>query len=82
VLSLNFRKALFSQESGEVPDFPVDDHASEPGGADPAVDRSDARISTDPLVYGTVSRGNRRSIMPASSLTLPDEQDRSPPAQS
>lgn len=79
VLSLNFRKALFSQESGEVPVFLAT--ITHPSLAAPIRLSTDptSRITTDPLVYGTVSRGNT-FLYAGIDLTLPDEQDRSPPA--
>jgi len=78
-LSLNFRKALFAQESGEIPIFLLT--ITHPDLADPIYSSTDAtaRLSTDPLTYGTISRGTT-FFYAASSVTLPDEQDKSPPA--
>lgn len=78
VLSLNFRKALFSQESGEVPVFLAT--ITHPSLSAPIRLSTDptSRISTDPLVYGTVSRGDT-FFYAGIDLTLPDEQDRAPP---
>lgn len=79
VLSLNFRQALFSQESGEVPIFLLT--VTHPALTDPILLSTDptARLSTDPLVYGTVSRG-QDFLYAGVDITLPDEQDRTPPA--
>lgn len=79
VLSLNFRKALFSQESGEVPIFLLT--ITHPQLDEPVLLSTDptTRITTDPLVYGTVSRGETY-VYAGVDITLPDEQDRSPPS--
>ena len=78
-LSLNFRKAIFAQESGEIPIFVLT--ITHPDLDDPIYLSTDAttRLSTDPLTYGTISRGITY-LYAASSVTLPDEQDKSPPA--
>lgn len=78
VLSLNFRNALFAQESGEVPIFLLT--ITHPQLAEPILLTTDPteRITTDPLVYGTVSRGNTY-LFAGVDITLPDEQDKSPP---
>jgi Domain of unknown function (DUF1833) len=79
VLSLNFRKALFSQESGEVVIFLLT--ITHPSLATPILLSTDptARITTDPLVYGTVSRGNT-FLYAGIDVSLPDELDRTAPA--
>lgn len=79
VLSLNFRKALFAQESGEVPIFLLT--ITHPSLDAPVLLSTDptARITTDPLVYGTVSRA-QTFLYGGVNITLPDEQDRSAPA--
>jgi hypothetical protein len=79
VLSLNFRKALFSQESGEVPIFLLT--ISHPFLSQPILLSTDptTRISTDPLVYGTVSRATT-FLYAGIDVALPDEQDRTAPA--
>jgi uncharacterized protein DUF1833 len=78
ILSLNFRKALFSQESGEVPIFLLT--ITHPSLATPILLSTDptSRISTDPLVYGTVSRSST-FLYAGVDISLPDEQERSPP---
>jgi hypothetical protein len=78
-LSLNFRQALFAQESGEIPIFLLT--ITHPDLPDPIYQSTDAtvRLSNDPLTYGTISRGVT-FLCAAASVTLPDEQDKSPPA--
>lgn len=78
VLSLNFREALFSQESSEVPIFLLTiTHPS----IDPIYLSTDPteRYSTDPLGYRTVSRSTN-FLYAGIEVTIPDEQDKSPPA--
>lgn len=78
-LSLNFRRGMFAQESGEVPIFLLTiNHASL---TTPFLLSTDAttRLSTSPLAYGTVSRSNTYSYAGV-ELTLPDELDRGAPA--
>ena len=55
-LSLNFRQALFAQESGEIPIFLLT--ITHPDLPDPIYQSTDAtvRLSTYPLTYGTISR--------------------------
>ncbi|KGT75790.1 hypothetical protein MA20_31835 [Bradyrhizobium japonicum] len=79
VLSLNFRHALFAQESGEVPIFLLT--ITHPELVDPIRLTTDAteRKSNDPLIYRTMSRGDE-FIYAGVDITIPDEQDRSPPA--
>lgn len=79
VLSLNFRTALFAQESSEVPIFLLT--ITHPDLDDPVLLSTDptSRITTDPLVYGTVSRG-QTFLYAGVDVTLPDEQDRAPPS--
>lgn len=79
VLSLNFREALFNQESGEVPIFLLT--ITHPDLDDPIYLTTDAteRLGTDPLTYGTVSRGIT-FLYAGIDVTIPDEQDKSPPA--
>jgi hypothetical protein len=79
VLSLNFRNALFAQESGEVPVFLLTithDELAEPIRltTDPTERKSDT-----PLVYRTMSRGDEY-LYAGVDLTLPNDQDKSPPA--
>lgn len=78
-VSLNFRRALFAQEAAEVPIFLLT--ISHPTLAAPILLTTDptTRITTDPLVYGTISRGNT-FLYAAVDLQLPDEQDGSAPA--
>lgn len=77
-ISLTFRTAMNAEETGEVPvllltitheDLPSPIRLS----SDPT-----ARLSTDPLLYGTVSRGNQFLFLPFSAI-LPDDKDESPP---
>lgn len=79
VLSLNFREALFAQQSGEVPIFLLT--ITHPQLATPILLSTDptTRISDEPLVYGTSSR-LLQYLYAGIDLSLPDEQDRSPPA--
>jgi hypothetical protein len=79
VLSLNFRSALFSQESSEVVIFLLT--ITHPSLAAPILLSTDpsARITTDPLVYGTASRGST-FLYAGIDVSLPDEQDRTAPA--
>lgn len=77
LLSLNFRKALFSQETAEVPIFLLTithESLAEP-----------IRLSTDPTTrlsdlptYGTVSRGETYQFAGV-DVTIPDEQDQQAP---
>lgn len=79
VLSLNFRKAIFGQESGEVPIFLLT--ISHEDLDEPIYLTTDAteRLGTDPLTYGTLSRGIT-FLYAGIDITIPDEQDKSPPA--
>ena len=79
VLSLNFREAIFGQESGEVPIFLLT--ITHPQLDEPIYLTTDAteRLGTDPLVYGTLSRGVTY-LYAGIEVTIPDEQDKSPPA--
>lgn len=79
ILSLNLRKAMFSQESSEVPIFLLTITHSQL--ASPILLSTDAtsRITTDPLVYGTQSRG-KTFLYAGIDITLPDDTDKSPPA--
>ncbi len=78
VLSLNFRKELFAQESGQVPIFLL--MITHPSLADPIRLSTDPteRFSTDPLMYRTQSRGMDFLYLGV-EVTIPDEQDQSPP---
>lgn len=79
VLSLNFRQALFAQESGEVPIFLLTiTHASLAAPIYLTTDPTE-RYSTDPLGYRTVSR-SINFLYAGVDVTIPDEQDKSPPA--
>lgn len=80
VLSLNFREALFAQESGEVPIFlmTITHPALVDGPIRLSTDPTE-RLSTTPLKYGTTSRGDVY-LYAGVDFTLPDEQDKSPPA--
>lgn len=76
---MNFRNALFSQESSEIPIFLLT--ITHPSLITPIYISTDAtaRISTDPLIYGTVSR-TIQFLYTSAYVTLPDEQDKLPPA--
>jgi hypothetical protein len=79
ILSLNFRTALFGPESGEIPIFLV--KITHPSLGAPIYLSTDAttRLTTDPLTYGTVSNGITY-LYAGIDVTLPDEQDKTPPA--
>lgn len=79
ILSLNFRQALFSQESGEVPIFLLT--ITHPSLDAPIYLSTDAteRFSETPLMYRTQSRGVD-FLYAGIDITIPDEQDKSPPA--
>lgn len=79
ILSLNLRTAMFSQESAEVPIFLLT--ITHPELPDPIYLTTDAteRFSTDPLMYRTRSRGID-FLYAGVDITIPDEQDKSPPA--
>lgn len=78
-LSLNMRDALFSQESGEVLIFLLTiDHETLDVPFRLSTDRT-TRVSTDPLTYKTASRGNDY-IYAGVGITMPEEQDKSPPS--
>ncbi|MGM4891272.1 DUF1833 family protein [Tardiphaga sp. 839_C3_N1_4] len=79
MLSLNLREALFGQESGEVPIFLLE--ITHPELPEPIFLTTDptTRLGTDPLAYGTISRGNTY-LYAGIEVTIPDEQDKSPPA--
>jgi hypothetical protein len=79
VLSLNFRQALFSQESGEVPIFLLT--ITHPSLTDPIYLSTDptTRYQDLPPAYRTVSR-TIDFLYAGVDVTIPDEQDKSPPA--
>lgn len=79
VLSLNFRKALFSQESGEVPIFLLTIRHEQLD--DPIYLTTDptTRYQDVPPAYRTVSR-SINFLYAGVEVTIPDEQDKSPPA--
>jgi hypothetical protein len=79
VLSLNFRQALFSQESGEVPIFLLTITHDELDAPIYLTTDPTTRLSDDPLIYGTTSRGIE-FLYAGVDVTLPDEQDKAPPA--
>lgn len=80
VLSLNFRKALFSQEgNGEVPIFLLTiTHPSLTAPILLSTDPTD-RFQDLPPAYRTVSRGID-FLYAGIDVTIPDEQDKTPPA--
>lgn len=76
--STAFREAAFAQETGEVLVCLLTvTHATM---AEPIRLSSDAteRLSTDPLTYGTISRGNPYLFLPF-EFTLPQDRDDAPP---
>jgi hypothetical protein len=77
-LSLTLREAMFSQETGEVPVFLLT--ITHPDLDDPILVSSDptARLSTDPLVYGTTSRGDDYLFV-GMRVQMPDERDQGAP---
>jgi hypothetical protein len=78
-LSLTFRAAAYAEHTGEIVITLVTiEHDSLPG---PLRFSSDPthRISVDPLVYGTESRGESFVFLPM-SLVLPDDNDDAAPA--
>lgn len=77
-LSLNFRKAIFSEQTGDVAIILLT--ISHPLLVTPERVSSDPtkRISIDPLIYGTRSRGNDYLFLPISGI-LPDDKEDSPP---
>lgn len=79
VLSLNFRKALFSQESGEVPIFLLT--ITHPSLVSPIYLSTDptSRFQDSPPAYRTVSRAIP-FLYAGIEITIPDEQDKTPPA--
>lgn len=79
ILSLNFRSSQFAQESGEVPIFLLT--ITHPRLDAPIYLSTDptARLTTDPLTYGTASR-DLTFLYAGVDVTLPDEQDKTPPA--
>lgn len=78
ILSLNFRKALFGQESGEVPIFLLTiTHPSLTVPFRLSTDPTERKSDT-PLIYRTMSRGEE-FLYAGIDVTLPDEEDRSPP---
>jgi hypothetical protein len=78
-LSLNFRNALFAQESSEIAIFLLT--ITHPSLVSPILLSSDptTRLTTDPLVYGTTSRSNNYLYV-GMQVQLPSERDKSPPA--
>jgi hypothetical protein len=79
VLSLNFREALFAENSGEVVIFLLTITHDEL--EDPILLTTDPteRKSETPLVYRTMSRGEEY-LYAGVDITLPDDQDKAPPA--
>lgn len=77
-LSLTMREAANAQETGEVPVFLLTfTHADL---AEPIRLSTDptSRITTTPLVYGTVSRSNTYTFLPM-QIALPEEGEDVPP---
>jgi hypothetical protein len=78
-VSLTMRAAMNAQETGEIPVVLLT--ITHPDLATPIRLSSDptTRITTDPLVYGTVSRGQSFQFLPF-SVVLPDDKDEAPPS--
>lgn len=79
ILSLNFRKAMFAEDSAEVVIFLLT--ITHPSLTSPILLSTDptARLTTDPLTYGTLSRSQTFEYA-GIDVSLPDEQDRTAPA--
>lgn len=79
ILSLNFREAMFGQETGEVPIWLLT--ITHPSLDEPVRLTTDntERKSSDPLIYRTMSRGEEYLYV-GIDLTLPNEEDKNPPA--
>lgn len=78
-VSLTFRQEFNAEQTGDVPVCLVT--ITHPSLGAPIYLSSDptARISVDPLVYGTESRSNSYMFLPMAA-TLPDDSDGTPPA--
>ena len=78
-VSLNFREAIYSRETGEIPVVLVT--ITHPLLAAPVRVSSDRtqRLSVDPLTYGTISNG-LSYLFVGMKATLPDDRERSPMA--
>lgn len=78
-LSPTAKRAMFSQETEEVMIALL--RITHPAAPSPMLVSSDptVRVSNDPLLYGTVSRGALYYFIPF-SLVLPESSDESPPA--
>jgi hypothetical protein len=78
-VSLNARAAMQARETGKVPVFLVTiTHPELPEPIRLSTDNS-TRISVDPLLYGTISRGNTFYFV-GMKVTVPDDKDRAPPS--
>jgi len=79
-LSEAFREAMNAQETGIVPIILLT--VSHEDLEDPILISNDptTRLSTDPLRYGTVSRGETYFFIPFEAV-IPDETDRAPEAK-
>ncbi|OCC01716.1 hypothetical protein BA190_27530 [Labrys sp. WJW] len=77
-LSARFRAALYRENMEEVPAMLIT--ITHPDLTTPLHFSSDPteRISTEPLLYGTVSRGTQYNFVPF-QVTLPADQDDAPP---
>jgi hypothetical protein len=78
---MNFREAMHAQETGEIPIALLT--ITHPDLAEPIRLSGDntERLTTDPLVYGTVSRSNDYLFIPF-RLVLPDDHDETAPQAS
>jgi hypothetical protein len=79
ILSLNFRQALFGQESGEIVIFLLTITHEDLDEVIYLTTDPTERLSDSPLSYGTVSRGNTY-LYAGIDVTIPDDQDKSPPS--
>jgi len=77
-LSITLREAIFAQESDKV--LVVLITFTHPSLVEPIRISTDPtqRLSEDPLIYGTVSRGNQFVFIPVSAV-MPDDQDQAAP---
>ena len=78
-VSLNFRKAMNAEHTDEVAVLLiVITHEDMPDGPIRLSTDPTTRFSVDPLVYGTISRGNQYIFLPF-IVRLPDERDEAAP---
>jgi hypothetical protein len=79
-ISLTMRKAANAQESGEVLVVLMTIWHPDLAGELIRLSSDDTvRLSADPLLYGTMSRGQQFLFFPF-SIVLPDDRDEAPPS--